>query len=325
VTILTSLSSISIIDNDMLVVDDVIRRRLQSDVPLINNVSNYIIGAGGKRIRPKILLLLLGMYGYKGTHNHSMAAVVEFIHTATLLHDDVVDDSMLRRGNATANAKFGNPASVLVGDFLYSRAFQMMVEVNDMRIMKTLADATNIIAEGEVLQIINMHDPHLTEAGYFQVIKAKTATLFEASARVAAILSGLDEHQEKMCAQYGQSLGVAFQIVDDLLDYIGNAALMGKNVGADFREGKMTLLLIIAMQLASKSDRAFIEKAIINGEVTGLETVIRIVQESGALKIGKARAEEQVQLAIDACAIMPQNEWRDVLIELAQQSLDRVT
>ena len=234
-------TGLSIIDEDMRQVDQVIAKRLDSGVPLVGSVSHYIITAGGKRLRPALLLLCCGALGFKGDQRFNMAAVVEFIHTATLLHDDVVDESMLRRGNATANARFGNPASVLVGDFLYSRAFQMMVDAQSMRIMQVLADATNVIAEGEVMQLMNMHNAGLDEAGYLQVIRSKTAKLFEASARVGAILSGADTLQEEACAEYGQALGTAFQVIDDVLDYAGDASVMGKNLGDDLREGKATL------------------------------------------------------------------------------------
>ena len=225
-----------------------IAQRLDSGVALVGTVSQYIISAGGKRIRPALLLLMAGALGYKGTQHHNLAAVVEFIHTATLLHDDVVDESTLRRGRPTANESFGNPASVLVGDFLYSRAFQMMVDAQDMRVMEVLAEATNVIAEGEVLQLMNMHDAGLDEAAYLRVIRSKTAKLFEASTRLAAILVKSPKDVEDACAEYGQALGTAFQVIDDLLDYDGDTQELGKNLGDDLREGKSTLPLIIAMQ-----------------------------------------------------------------------------
>ena len=232
---------------DMEAVDRVIVQRLDSGVALVGTVSQYIITAGGKRIRPALLLLMAGALGYQGTQHHNLAAVVEFIHTATLLHDDVVDESTLRRGRPTANESFGNPASVLVGDFLYSRAFQMMVDAQDMRVMEVLADATNVIAEGEVMQLMNMHDASLDEAGYLRVIRSKTAKLFEASTRLAAILVKSPKEVEEACAEYGQALGTAFQVIDDLLDYDGDTQELGKNLGDDLREGKNTLPLIIAM------------------------------------------------------------------------------
>jgi octaprenyl-diphosphate synthase len=249
---------LSLIADDMLEVDAVIAQRLGSGVPLVGQVSKYIISAGGKRLRPALLLLVSGALGYDSGAALHLAAVVEFIHTATLLHDDVVDESTLRRGRATANENFGNPASVLVGDFLYSRAFQMMLDANDMRIMAILADATNVIAEGEVLQLMNMHDASLDEAGYLRVIRSKTAKLFEASARLGAVLAGAPPALEEACAGYGQALGTAFQVIDDVLDYDGDAQEMGKNLGDDLREGKATLPLIAAMQRGSPAQRDLI-------------------------------------------------------------------
>jgi octaprenyl-diphosphate synthase len=252
-----------------------------------------------------------------------MAAVVEFIHTATLLHDDVVDESMLRRGNPTANAEFGNPASVLVGDFLYSRAFQMMVDAGSMRIMQVLADATNVIAEGEVMQLMNMHNAGLDEAGYLQVIRSKTAKLFEASARVGAILSGATALQEEACAEYGQALGTAFQVIDDVLDYAGDASVMGKNLGDDLREGKATLPLIAAMQRGSDHERITIQQAIENGQVDKLDEVVRIVKNTGALDIARTAAREEAQRAINAAMRLPQGNHTACLVELASRLLDR--
>lgn len=304
-------------------VDQVIVQRLASDVPLVGNVSHYIITAGGKRLRPALLLLCCGALGFVGAQRFNMAAVVEFIHTATLLHDDVVDDSALRRGNATANAKFGNPASVLVGDFLYSRAFQMMVEVQSMRIMQTLADATNIIAEGEVMQLMNMHNAELDEAGYLQVIRSKTAKLFEASARVGAILADASPDIESACAEYGQALGTAFQVIDDVLDYAGDASVMGKNLGDDLREGKATLPLIAAMQRSSAQNRSTIRQAIENGDVSMLDQVISIVKNSGALDIARATAQQEALRAVAAAQRLPGGPHTDSLIQLATQLHDR--
>jgi len=234
-------AALALIANDMREVDKVIGARLQSSVALVGDVARYIIVAGGKRLRPALLLLMCGALDCRDARRFNLAAVVEFIHTATLLHDDVVDASTLRRGRATANEHFGNPASVLVGDFLYSRAFQMMVETGDMRIMQILADATNVIAEGEVQQLVNTHDATLTQAGYLEVIRSKTAKLFEASARLAAVLAASSTEVELACAEYGKALGTAFQVIDDALDYDGDAQEMGKNIGDDLREGKMTL------------------------------------------------------------------------------------
>ena len=251
----------------MLEVDAVIARRLDSSVPLVGQVSRYIISAGGKRLRPALLLLICGALDYRGAQRFNLAAVVEFIHTATLLHDDVVDESTLRRGRATANESFGNPASVLVGDFLYSRAFQMMLDAGQMRVMEILADATNVIAEGEVLQLMNMHDASLDEAAYLRVIRSKTAKLFEASARLGAVLAGADAELEQACANYGRALGTAFQVIDDVLDYDGDAGEMGKNLGDDLREGKATLPLIAAMQRGTAEQREIIRSAVETGAV----------------------------------------------------------
>ena len=314
---------LSIVEQDMLQVDKVIARRLDSGVPLVGSVSQYIISAGGKRLRPALLLLCCGALGFKGELRFNMAAVVEFIHTATLLHDDVVDDSALRRGSPTANAKFGNPASVLVGDFLYSRAFQMMVESQSMRIMAILADATNIIAEGEVMQLMNMHNAGLDESGYLQVIRSKTAKLFEASARVGAILSGANSAMEETCAEYGQALGTAFQVIDDVLDYTGDAAIMGKNLGDDLREGKATLPLIAAMQRGTEQERQTIQEAIETGNVGMLNTVITIVKKTGALDIARLAAQQEAKRAVAAALLLPEGLHRDCLVSLASQLLDR--
>ncbi|WP_293660131.1 polyprenyl synthetase family protein [Rhodoferax sp. OV413] len=304
-------------------VDRVIARRLDSGVPLVSSVSRYIISAGGKRLRPALLLLCCGALGYRGDQRFNMAAVVEFIHTATLLHDDVVDESALRRGAPTANANFGNPASVLVGDFLYSRAFQMMVDAQSMRIMHVLADATNIISEGEVMQLMNMHNADLDEAGYLQVIRSKTAKLFEASARVGAILSGASPLQEEACAEFGQAMGTAFQVIDDVLDYTGDTAVMGKNLGDDLREGKTTLPLIAAMQRASEAERTTIQTAIENGDVAMLDAVVAIVLKTGALDVARASARAEAERAIAAARRLPENDYSACLINLAHQLLER--
>lgn len=304
-------------------VDQVIVQRLESGVPLVGTVAQYIIAAGGKRLRPALLLLCCGALGYKGDQRFNMAAVVEFIHTATLLHDDVVDESLMRRGNATANAQFGNPASVLVGDFLYSRAFQMMVEAQSMQIMQVLADATNVIAEGEVMQLMNMHNADLDEAAYLQVIRSKTAKLFEASARVGALLAGASSVHEAACADYGQALGTAFQVIDDVLDYHGDAAVLGKNLGDDLREGKATLPLIAAMQRGKDHESATIRNAIETGDISKLDEVAAIVKQSGALDIARAAASQEALRAIDAAQLLPEGPYRDCLIQLASQLLNR--
>ena len=313
----------SIIAKDMHEVDQVIARRLDSGVPLIGQVSRYIIAAGGKRLRPALLLLTCGALGYRGEQRFNLAAVVEFIHTATLLHDDVVDDSALRRGNATANETFGNPASVLVGDFLYSRAFQMMVDAQNMRVMQVLADATNVIAEGEVLQLMNMHNAALDEAGYLQVIRSKTAKLFEASARVGAILAGSSTDIETACADYGQALGTAFQVIDDVLDYTGDASVMGKTLGDDLREGKTTLPLIAAMQRGTASQRDIIRTAIETGGVAMLDQVLDIVKTTGALDVARLAATQEAQRAIAAARQLPPGPHTECLIQLATQLLER--
>lgn len=316
-------SSTAIIAQDMREVDLVIAQRLDSGVPLVGQVSRYIISAGGKRLRPALLLLICGALDFKGAQRFNLAAVVEFIHTATLLHDDVVDDSSLRRGNATANETFGNPASVLVGDFLYSRAFQMMVDAQSMRIMEVLADATNIIAEGEVMQLMNMHNAALDEAGYLQVIRSKTAKLFEASARVGAILANASPELETACANYGQALGTAFQVIDDVLDYTGDAAVMGKNLGDDLREGKTTLPLIAAMQRGSASERELIQSAIETGKLELIDQVVAIVQATGALDVARQAAADEARRAIKAAEQLPDNAHRQCLIQLAAQLLER--
>ncbi len=303
--------------------DEVIAHRLDSSVPLIGQVSRYIIAAGGKRLRPALLLLTCGALGYVGEQRFNLAAVVEFIHTATLLHDDVVDDSALRRGNATANETFGNPASVLVGDFLYSRSFQMMVDAQNMRVMQVLADATNVIAEGEVMQLMNMHNAELDEAGYLQVIRSKTAKLFEASARVGAILAESTPETETICADYGQALGTAFQVIDDVLDYTGEAAIMGKNLGDDLREGKATLPLIAAMQRGTPKQRQFVKTAIESGNVAMLDQVVEIVRDTGALDVARLAASQEAQRAVAAARRLPSGPHTECLIQLASQLLDR--
>ena len=316
-------SPLALIADDMREVDRVIGERLDSGVPLVGQVARYIISAGGKRLRPALLLMACGALGYQGSQRHTLAAVVEFIHTATLLHDDVVDDSTLRRGNTTANEAFGNPASVLVGDFLYSRAFQMMVEAESMRIMQVLADATNVIAEGEVQQLMNMHNADLDEAGYLQVIRSKTAKLFEASARCGAILAGAEPQLEEACAEYGQALGTAFQVIDDVLDYAGDAAVMGKSLGDDLREGKATLPLIAAMQRGTAAERQLIRNAIENGSVTELNQVIEIVRRTGALDVARAAAAKEAERAIAAASLLPPGNHAASLIQLASQLLGR--
>jgi octaprenyl-diphosphate synthase len=314
---------LSLVADDMREVDAVISRRLASGVPLVAQVSQYIISAGGKRLRPALLLLVCGALGHRGAQRFNLAAVVEFIHTATLLHDDVVDESTLRRGRATANESFGNPASVLVGDFLYSRAFQMMLDAHDMRVMEILADATNVIAEGEVLQLMNMHDASLDEAGYLRVIRSKTAKLFEASARLGAVLAGASPATEQACADYGQALGTAFQVIDDVLDYDGNTGELGKNIGDDLREGKATLPLIAAMQRGTPEQRDVIRHAIETGGVAELDRIVGIVHDTGALDVTRAAAAAEAQRAVDAARQLPPNDYSQGLLQLAAQLLQR--
>ncbi len=318
-----SSSALSLIAADMADVDRVIAQRLDSGVPLVSTVSQYIISAGGKRIRPALVLLMSGALGYQDAQRHNLAAIVEFIHTATLLHDDVVDESTLRRGRATANESFGNPASVLVGDFLYSRAFQMMVNTGEMRVMEVLADATNVIAEGEVLQLMNMHDASLDEAGYLRVIRSKTAKLFEASTRLAAIMARSTTAVESACADYGQALGTAFQVIDDVLDYDGDAQELGKNLGDDLREGKNTLPLIFAMQRAAEPDRLLIQRAIENGDMEALPEIVRIVRNTGALEATRHAASLEAERAIASLHVIAPSPYRDALHALAAQLLDR--
>jgi octaprenyl-diphosphate synthase len=306
-------------------VDAVIRERLASRVALIDQISGYIIGAGGKRIRPRLVLLFAEALGFEGPQRYELAAIVEFIHTATLLHDDVVDESALRRGRATANAMFGNAASVLVGDFLYSRAFQMMVSVNSMRVLDVLADATNVIAEGEVLQLMNMHDPDLAVADYLRVIRFKTAKLFEASARLGAVLARATPDLEESCAEYGRSLGTAFQLVDDLLDYEGNSDDLGKNVGDDLREGKPTLPLLVAMERGDAPQRALIRHAIEEGELQKLPEILSIVRDTGALDATRAAAQAEADKARAALAALPPCRAKDALLELCIRAIHRVS
>ena len=308
---------------DMKIVDAVIRQRLHSDVALIEQVAEYIIGAGGKRMRPMLVLLAAGALGYRGSDQHELAAIVEFIHTATLLHDDVVDESELRRGRETANALFGNSASVLVGDFLYSRSFQMMVGLNNMRVMQVLADTTNTIAEGEVLQLLNAHDPDTDEERYFTVIRYKTAELFQAAARLGGIVANAAPQQERALADHGLHLGLAFQLIDDLLDYSGDIEQTGKNVGDDLAQGKVTLPLIRAMACAKEPDRLLVRKAIKDGGRVALPEIVRIVHETGALDYVKQRAEVEADAAKFALNAFPNSNFRECLLKLCEFAVAR--
>lgn len=309
--------------DDMQAVDAVIRRRLHSEVVLVRQVSEYIIGSGGKRLRPVLVILGAGACGLHGPHVHELAAVVEFIHTATLLHDDVVDGSEMRRGRATANASFGNPASVLVGDFLYSRAFQMMVEVRSMRVMEVLSEATNVIAEGEVLQLMNVHDADITEEAYLHVIRYKTAKLFEAAGRLGPVLAGVGAEIENAMASYGMHLGTAFQLVDDVLDYSGDRAATGKNLGDDLAEGKPTLPLIHAMRAGTPDQAAVVRYAIEQGGIADFDPVVRAVEATHALDYARSVAEREAQLARAALDALPHTQYRESLLDLAAFSVSR--
>ena len=319
----SSNQGLTLVASDMGAVDDVIASRLTTNVPLIGQVARYIISAGGKRLRPAMLLLVANALGYQGRFHHEMAAVMEFIHTATLLHDDVVDESTMRRGRPTANESFGNPSSVLVGDFLHSRAFEMMVETGNIRVMQVVAAATNIIAEGEVQQLLNMHDASLDEAGYLQVIRSKTAKLFEASTQVGAILANVPAELEQAAATYGQALGTAFQIIDDVLDYDGSAGEMGKNVGDDLREGKSTLPLIVAMQRGTSEQAQTVRSAIEQGSTEQLAEVIAIVRSTGAMDVARQTAHGEAQRALDALVHFPANVYTAALRDLPEQLLAR--
>lgn len=296
---------------------------LSSDVALVNSVSHYIVNSGGKRLRPLLVLMAARACGYDGQRHVLAAVIIEFIHTATLLHDDVVDDSALRRGQNTANSVFGNQASVLVGDFLYSRSFQLMVRVGHMRIMDVLADATNTIAEGEVLQLMNCNDPDTTEQQYLEVIYRKTARLFEAGAQIGAILAGQTQVVEDAMAEYGRKLGTAFQLIDDALDYGSTTAELGKNIGDDLAEGKPTLPLIHALKNAPAEDQLLMRSAIENGGLEHIERIAATVKESGALAYTARRAQEAAEGAVAALAAVPDSAHKQSLIELANFAVAR--
>lgn len=311
------------IAEDMKALDAVIRDRLYSDVVLIRQVAEYIIGSGGKRLRPAMVLFTAGAAGYTGSYHRELAAVVEFIHTATLLHDDVVDESELRRGNKTANAMFGNAASVLVGDFLYSRAFQMMVGADNMKVMRVLADATNVIAEGEVLQLLNCHDADVEVEGYLRVIRYKTAKLFEAAARLGGILGNVGEELEDKLAAFGMHIGTAFQLIDDVLDYSGDEADTGKNIGDDLAEGKPTLPLIHVMQHGTPEQAALVRGAIEHGGRDDFAAVLAAIQDSGALAETLRYAQEESKRAIEAISVLPPSNFKDALLQLSDFAVRR--
>ena len=309
--------------DDLRAVDRVLHDALDSDVALIRQVAAYIIASGGKRLRPALLLLTAHACGYRGVHHHTLAAVIEMIHTATLLHDDVVDESALRRGHATANATFGNAASVLVGDFLYSRAFQLMVTVDNMRVLQILSEATNVIAEGEVLQLMNSGNPDVDEQGYLGVIRRKTAKLFEAAARLGAVLGGADAALESVLARYGTHLGTAFQLIDDVLDYTGDQAAIGKNLGDDLAEGKPTLPLIRALQVGSPEQVALIRSAVSNGRLADFQPVLAALRQIGALDYARNCASAESERAASCLATLPPSTYRELLLELTAFAVTR--
>ncbi len=309
---------------DMQAVDQAILAQLNSEVVLINQLGHYIISGGGKRIRPLIAVLAANAVGYKGQEHITCAAFVEFIHTATLLHDDVVDESDMRRGRETANARFGNAASVLVGDFIYTRAFQMMASLRSLDVLQVMSDATNVIAEGEVQQLMNVNDPETTEANYMQVIYSKTARLFEAASQCSAIVSGADQATVIAMRDYGRYLGTAFQLVDDILDYSANAEQLGKNIGDDLAEGKPTLPLLHAMRSGNPQQAALIREAIEQGgKREALDEILAIMAEHKSLDYTMERAKQEAQKAVDALAILPESEYKQALISLAYLSVDR--
>jgi octaprenyl-diphosphate synthase len=312
-----------LISSDLAATDQLILDRLASDVVLINQVGHYIVGSGGKRLRPVIVLLAANALGYTGKHHIDLAAIVEFIHTATLLHDDVVDGSEQRRSRDTANAVWGNAASVLVGDFLYSRSFEMMVEVDDMRVMNILSTATNKIAEGEVLQLLNCHDPEVDEARYREVILRKTATLFEAGTRLAGVITDADQTIDDALAAYGRHLGTAFQMIDDALDYGSSSVDIGKNIGDDLAEGKPTLPLIRAMQVGTPEVSALIRQVIEEGGVDRVDEVIKAIQSTDAIEYTANLAREEARLAKEALEALPASAYRDALAAVADFSVDR--
>ncbi|MEI5640652.1 MULTISPECIES: octaprenyl diphosphate synthase [unclassified Pseudoalteromonas] len=314
----------TLVEQDMLDVNQLIHQQMQSDVALVKQLGLYIVNSGGKRIRPMLALLAARALGYEGDKHITLATIIEFIHTATLLHDDVVDESALRRGEPTANAEFGNAASVLVGDFIYTRSFQLMVGLGNMEVMGILADATNVIAEGEVLQLMNCNDPDTTEQSYMQVIYSKTAKLFEAATLLPAVVLEQSEEVKQALKLYGMHLGTAFQLVDDILDYSANAELLGKNIGDDLAEGKPTLPLIYAMQKASSAQTEQIRKAIEQGDgLEYIDDILATLSDTKALDFTMAKAQEEAQKAIAQLDVLPQSDYKQALIALAEISVDR--
>jgi octaprenyl-diphosphate synthase len=313
----------ALVAEDLEAVNRLVKERLRSQVALVNQLGSYIVGGGGKRLRPVLLLLSAGALGYRGREHVTLAAVIEFIHTATLLHDDVVDASVLRRGQDTANALWGNQASVLVGDFLYSRAFQMMVGVGNMRVLEILADATNTIAEGEVMQLLNCHDPDTSETAYLDVIRCKTAKLFEAAAQLGAVLAGRSGREEQAAARYGMHLGTAYQLIDDVLDYSASAEQIGKNIGDDLAEGKPTLPLIYAMRNGSSVQGALIRSAIEQGGREHMDEVSRAIESTGAIAYTAGLARSEANKAVEALASLPASPHRDAMRSLAEFTTER--
>lgn len=316
-------ASSQLIESELQRLDECIRSWLSSNVVLVRQIAEYIIASGGKRLRPKLHLLAARACGYEGDKHILLAAVIEFIHTATLLHDDVVDESDMRRGRETAHKRWGNPASVLVGDFLYSRSFQMMVEVGDMRVMEILADTTNIIAEGEVMQLLNMRNPEITEADYFAVIEHKTARLFQAACELGGLLAGVPPELRQALRDYGRELGAAFQIMDDVLDYSAEQEVLGKKLGDDLAEGKPTLPIIFARQRASDSERAILDEIILNGGDDRMAEVMAILKRTNALPLARDRAQGIADKAEAALELLPTSEYRDALIALCRYSVAR--
>jgi len=309
--------------NEMAAVNDLIRERLSSEVVLINQISEHIIAAGGKRLRPMLATIAARALGHGGNEPTQLAAIIEFIHTATLLHDDVVDESNLRRGRKTANALWGNAPSVLVGDFLYSRAFQLMVELNDMTIQRVLADATNAIAEGEVLQLLHVHNPDTDEPTYLRVIERKTAVLFAAATRLGALVAGADTDTQQRFSDYGLNLGMAFQIADDVLDYTSDSETLGKNLGDDLAEGKATLPLIHALSLADKEQAVQLRRIIETGDATALPVVMHAIETHQSIAYSHARAVEFANRATQAISRVPESAWRDAMLGLARYAIER--
>ncbi len=312
-----------LVAEDMQGVNAAIRQYLHSDVALINEMANYIINSGGKRLRPLLAILCAKACGYEGNKHFLAAAIIEFIHTATLLHDDVVDESSMRRGNETANSIWGNETTVLVGDFVFSRSFEMMVDVGEMRVMEILARASNTIAEGEVMQLLNCNDPETTEERYMTVIQSKTAKLFEAACQLGAILAGQSDNIEQACAAYGTYIGTAFQLKDDLLDYQASSEETGKNLGDDLAEGKPTLPLIYALKNSSGSEAAMIRDAIINGGRENMDEILQVIDDTDAIAYTESIANQQAQLARQHIEILPANKYKDALLDLADFAIER--